>query len=88
MDKNNLEELVTVTGSDLFNLDDDIKQYLQDPTLPLIFKIKIGLRYYITTRPELILQLNVFKEYLEKINPFLSLEVFGKRHKDRATKLL
>jgi len=57
-------ELVTVIGSDLFDLDDDIKQYLQDPTLPLIFKIKIGLRYYITAQPELILQLQVLKDHL------------------------
>ena len=86
-------ELVTVIGSDLrvrrsfsvggFDLDDYIKQYLLDPDLPLIFKIKIGLRYYITAQPELILQLNVFKDYLEKINPFLFLEVFGKQRKDR-----
>lgn len=54
----------------------DLKQYLLDPDLPLIFKVKIGLRYYITA--DLILQLNVFEEYLEKINPFLFLEVFGK----------
>ncbi len=74
-------ELVTVIGSNLFDLDDDIKQYLQDPTLPLIFKIKIGLRYYVTA--DVILQLNVFEEYLEKINPFLFLEVFGKRHDDQ-----
>ncbi len=75
-------ELVTVIGSDLFSQDEYIKQYLLDPGLPLIFKIKIGLRYYITAQPELILQLSVFKDYLEKINPFLFLEVFGKRHKD------
>ena len=75
-------ELVTVIGSDLFDLDDDIKQYLLDPDLPLIFKIKIGLRYWVTA--DMILQLNVFKNYLEKINPFLFLEVFGKqRKKDR-----
>jgi len=76
-----LFELVTVIGSDLFDLDDDIKQYLQDPTLPLIFKIKIGLRYYVTA--DIILQLNVFQDYLEKINPFLFLDVFGKQRKDR-----
>jgi hypothetical protein len=74
-------ERVTVIGSDLFDLDDDIKQYLLDPDLPLIFKIKIGLRYWVTA--DLILQLNVFKDYLEKINPFLFLEVFGKQPKDR-----
>jgi len=69
-------ELVTVIGSDLFSQDEYIKQYLLDPNLPLISKVKIGLRYYITA--DLILQLNVFKDYLEKINPFLFLEVFGK----------
>jgi hypothetical protein len=76
-------ELVTVIGSDLFDLDDDIKQHLLDPDLPLIFKIKIGLRYYITAQPDLILQLTIFKGYLEKINPFLFLDVFGKQRKDR-----
>lgn len=55
-------ELVTVIGSDLFDLDDDIKQYLQDPTMPLITAIKIGLRYYITS--DLILQLQVLKDHL------------------------
>jgi len=82
-------ELVTVIGSDsprfgeagLFDLDDYIKQYLLDPNLPLISKIKIGLRYWVTA--DMILQLNVFKDYLEKINPFLFLEVFGKQRKDR-----
>ena len=74
-------ELVTVIGSDLFDLDDYIKSYLLDPDLPLIFKIKIGLRYWVTA--DMILQLNVFKDYLEKINPFLFLDVFGKQRKDR-----
>jgi len=76
-------ELVTVIGSDLFSQDEYIKQYLLDPNLPLIFKIKIGLRHYITSQPELILQLNVFKDYLEKIKPFIFLDVFGKQRKDR-----
>jgi len=76
-------ELVTVIGSDLFSQDEYIKEYLLDPNLPLIFKIKIGLRYYITAQPDLILQLTIFKGYLEKINPFLFLEVFGKDRKDR-----
>ena len=74
-------ELVTVIGSDLFSQDEYIKQYLLDPNLPLIFKIKIGLRYWVTA--DVILQLNVFEDYLEKVNPFLFLEVFGKRRKDR-----
>ena len=78
-----LYELDTVIGSDLFIQDGYIKQYLLDPDLPLISKVKIGLRYYITAQPELILQLNVFKGYLKKINPFLFLEVFGKQRKDR-----
>ncbi len=55
-------ELVTVIGSDLFDLDDDIKQYLLDPNLPLIFKIKIGLRYYV--KADMILQLQVLKDHL------------------------
>jgi hypothetical protein len=76
-------ERVTVIGSDLFSQDEYIKEYLLDPDLPLIFKIKIGLRYYITAQPELILQLNVFKDCLEKINPFLFLDIFGKQRKDR-----
>jgi len=74
-------ELVTVIGSDLFSQDEYIKEYLLDPDLPLIFKIKIGLRYWVTA--DLILQLNIFKDYLGKINPFLFLEVFGKQRKDR-----
>ncbi len=76
-------ELDTVIGSDLFSQDEYIKQYLLDPDSSLITKIKIGLRHYITAQPELILQLNVFKGYLEKINPFLFMEVFGKDRKDR-----
>ena len=43
--------------------------------------VKIILRYYVTA--DVILQLNVFKDYLEKINSFLFLEVFGKQCKDR-----
>jgi len=74
-------ELDTVIGSDLFNQDEYIKQYLLDPDLSLISKIKIGFRYYITAQPELILQLNIFKDYLEKINLFLFLNVFGKQRK-------
>ncbi|HAU99414.1 MAG TPA: hypothetical protein DCW55_04270 [Candidatus Pacebacteria bacterium] len=62
-------ELATVIGSDLFSQDEYIKQYLLDPDLPIIFKIKIGLRYWVTA--DMILQHNVFKDYLEKINPFL-----------------
>jgi len=38
--------------------------------------VKIILRYDVTT--DVILQLNVFEDYLEKTNPFLFLEVFGK----------
>ena len=76
-------ELVTVIGSDLFSQDEYIKEYLLDPGSPLITKIKIGLRYYITAQPELILQLTVFKDYLEKVNPFLFFEIFGKDRKDR-----
>ena len=56
-------ELVTVIGSDLFSQDEWIKQYLLDSDLPLIFKVKIGLRYYITA--DLILQLQALKEHLK-----------------------
>jgi len=55
-----------------------IKQYLLDSNLPLITKIKIGLRYYITAQPELIVQFTFFKGYPEKINPFLFFEVLVK----------
>jgi hypothetical protein len=75
-------ELHTVIGSDLFSQDKYIEQYLLDPDSSLITKIKIGLRYYITAQPELILQLSVFKDYLEKVNPLLFLRVFGNHHKD------
>jgi len=57
-----LYELVTVIGSNHFGLDEYIKQYLLQPDLPFSSFIKIGLRYYIT--PELIVQLNGLKEYL------------------------
>lgn len=56
-------ELVIVLCSNLFSLDEYIKQYLLDPDLPLIFKVKIDLRYYITS--ELILQLQALKEHLK-----------------------
>ncbi|GEM_PF-1741398 len=71
----------TVIGSDLFSQDEYIKQYLLDPYLSLISKIKIGLRYYITAQPELILQLTNLKGYLVKVNPPLFFEVFGKYRK-------
>jgi len=48
-------ERVTVIGSDL-------KQYLLDPDLPLISKIKIGLHYWVTA--DLILQLQALKNHL------------------------
>jgi len=64
-------ERETAIGSDLFSQDEYIKQYLFHPNIniPLITAVKIGLRYHITA--DLVLQLNVFKDYLEKINPFL-----------------
>ena len=65
-------ELDTVISSNLFGLDEYIKQYLLQPDLPYISFIKIGLRYYIT--PELIVQLNELKEYLN----IPSYEVFYK----------
>ena len=73
-------ERVTVIGSDLFSQDEWIKPYLLDPDIPIITKVKIGLYYYVTA--DMILQLNVFKDYLEKINPFLFLDVFSKQRKE------
>jgi len=66
-------ELDTIIGSDLFSQDEYIKEYLLDHNLPLIFKVKICLCYYITS--DMILQLNVFKDYLEIINLFLFFSV-------------
>jgi hypothetical protein len=78
-------ELVTVIGSDLFGLDDYIKSYiLEHSDMSFATAMKIILRYYVTA--DVILQLNVFQDYLEKINPFLFLEVFGKRRKDQKIK--
>lgn len=74
-------ELDTVIGSDLFSQDEYIKQYLLDPDLSFISQIKIGLRYYITAQPDLILQLTIFKGYLKEINPFLYMGIFGKDRK-------
>jgi hypothetical protein len=74
-------ELDTVIGSDLFSQDEYIKQYLLDPDLSFISKIKIGLRYYITAQPELILQLRILENYLKTANYSLFMEVFGKIHK-------
>jgi len=65
---------VTVIGSNHFGLDEYIKQYLLQPDLPFSSFIKIGLRYYIT--PELIVQLNGLKEYLN----IPSYEVFYKHY--------
>jgi hypothetical protein len=78
-----ISELGSVISPDLFSQDEYIKQYLLDPDSLLITKIKIGLRYYITAQPELILQLTVFKGYLEKVNPLLFFEVFGNHRKGR-----
>ena len=72
-------ELDTIIGSDLFSQDEYIKQYLLDPDISLITAVKIGLRYYVSA--DSILQLNVFKDHVEKINPFLFLDVFGKQPK-------
>ena len=69
-------ELKTIIGSDLFSQDKYIKQYLLDPDLPLIAKVKIGLRYYILG--DLILQLDELKYHLKSTYPHLFLYVFGK----------
>jgi hypothetical protein len=56
-------ELVTVTGSNLFILDDDIRSYLlEHPDISFSTAIKFILRYY--TTPELILELNQLKDRL------------------------
>lgn len=55
-------ERETVPSSNLLEHDDYIKSYLQNPEIPLITKIKIGLRYYVTT--DLILQLTILREYM------------------------
>lgn len=55
-------ELVTVISSDLFGQDDYIKRYLEDPDIPFVTVVKIGLRYYVTG--DLILQLDVLKNHL------------------------
>jgi len=94
-------ELDTVIGSDLpvrnafsianaggFSQDEYIKQYLLDSELPVITRIKILLYYHISNQPDLILQLNVFRDYLEKINPFLFFEVFGTHYKNKNRKNL
>lgn len=62
----------TVIGSDLFGQDDYIKRYLEDPDLPFITVIKIGLRYYVTG--DLILQLDELKNHLN----ILSFKDFSK----------
>lgn len=71
-------ELVTVIGSNLFSHDEYIKQYLLDPDLPLISKVKIGLRYYIIA--DLILQLKALKEHLG-VKDFMTLTPELKSHK-------
>lgn len=70
-------ERETVISSDLFSQDEYIKQYLLDPDLPLIFKVKIGLRYCITEQPDLILQLEILKSYL-KIQSFGDFEKWSR----------
>lgn len=67
-------ELTSVISSDLFELDEYIKSYLNDPTLPLTLKIKIGLRHYVT--PELIIQLTDFKDYLKSTNFYMFQDIF------------
>ncbi|PIQ73153.1 hypothetical protein COV58_04025 [Candidatus Roizmanbacteria bacterium CG11_big_fil_rev_8_21_14_0_20_36_8] len=75
-------ELVTVIGSDLFDLDDYIKSYLLEHSdMSFETTVKIIIRYYV--KADVILQLNVFEDYPEKINPFMFLEVFGRRRNDR-----
>lgn len=57
-------ELVTVLSSNLFGLDDYIKEYLEShPNLPIGTQLKIILRELITD--DLILQLKALKVYLD-----------------------
>ncbi len=69
----------SIADADGFSQDKHIKQYLLDPDLPLISKIKIGLRYYVTG--ELILQLDELKNHLSAVNLLLFQSVFGKPKK-------
>jgi len=70
-------ELETAIGSNHFDLDENIKSYLLEHSdMSFASAVKIILRYYVTA--DVILQPNTFKDHLEKINPFLFLEVFGK----------
>ena len=72
---------MTVISSDLFKHDEYIKSYLEQPDLPLISKIKIGLRYYVTA--DLILQLNDFKDHLQ-IESFKDLKKWYTRRTERS----
>ncbi len=77
-------ELDTVIGSDLFGQDEWIKQYLLDPDLPLIFKIKIGLRYWVTA--DMILQLQALKDHLN-IESFEKISLYYPKSYNRIKKI-
>lgn len=82
LEKLNLRlELGSVIGSDLFKHDEYIKSYLQDPEIPLITRIKIGLRYYVTA--DLILQLDDFKDHLQ-IDSFKDLKKWYTKRTERS----
>ncbi len=75
-------ELMTVINSNLFGLDDYIKEYLlSQPDMSFATAVKIILRYYTTS--ELILQLTEFKNHLKNVDFCLFQEVFGEIHKTR-----
>ena len=58
-----LYELVTVTGSNLFGLDDYIKEYLEShPELPIDAQLKIILRELLTR--DIIVQLREFMVHM------------------------
>lgn len=75
-------ELGSVIGSDLFEHDDYIKQYLQDnPDLPFSSVIKIVFSYCIT--PRLISEMVEFKTYFKAANFFMFEEIFGEQKRRR-----
>lgn len=67
----------SVIGSDLFEPDDYIKQYLQENLdLPLSSVIKIVFSYCIA--PRLVAEMDKFKTHLKDINFFMFQETFGR----------
>lgn len=68
-------ELVTIMCSNLFDLDDELKSFFKDhPDLSFSNALAIILRHYLS--PNLILQLNDFKNYFMTVNLEMYQEVF------------